>query len=311
MQAEREMENARVVAEGLSFPEGPVAMPDGSILLVEIRRGTLTRVRPDGSVDVVAELGGGPNGAAIGPDGAVYVCNNGGFEWHDVAGITLPGRQPEDYSGGRIQRVDLSTSEVTDLYTECDGNPLRGPNDLVFDESGGFWFTDHGKIREREKDHGGIYYARPDGSHIAEVVYPVDSPNGIGLSPSGDRLYYAETYTARVVVREVEGPGRLTPTLPMSPGTLLASLPTMAFFDSLAVDAEGNVCVGTLADPGITVVSPAGAVTRVPLPSDLWDPLVTNICFGGPDLRTAYLTLSGTGRVVACDWPTPGLPLAG
>jgi len=72
------MNELKVIAEGLRFPEGPIAMADGSVLLVEIARGTLSRVR-DGRVEVVADLGGGPNGAAIGPDGACYVCNNGGF----------------------------------------------------------------------------------------------------------------------------------------------------------------------------------------------------------------------------------------
>jgi len=72
------------IASGLRFPEGPIAMDDGSIILVEIERGTLSRVSPDGEISVIADLGGGPNGAAIGPDGAVYVCNNGGFAWHDT-----------------------------------------------------------------------------------------------------------------------------------------------------------------------------------------------------------------------------------
>ena len=77
----------RVVTTGLEFPEGPIAMNDGSILLVEIKRGTLTRVLPSGSKEIVAELGGGPNGAAIGPGGKCFVCNNGGFDWHtDAAG---------------------------------------------------------------------------------------------------------------------------------------------------------------------------------------------------------------------------------
>ena len=70
------------IAHGLRFPEGPIAMPDGSVVLVEIERQTLSRVHPNGEVSVVAALGGGPNGAAIGPDGRCYVCNNGGFEWH-------------------------------------------------------------------------------------------------------------------------------------------------------------------------------------------------------------------------------------
>src|SRR5271166_5681857 len=98
-----------LVAAGLKFPEGPIAMADGSVILVEIQRGTLSRITPDGTVSVVAALGGGPNGAAIGPDGAVYVCNNGGFEWHEAGGLTIPGHSPADYAGGSIQRVDLAT----------------------------------------------------------------------------------------------------------------------------------------------------------------------------------------------------------
>jgi len=188
----------RTITTGLQFPEGPIAMPDGSVLLVEIKRGTLSRVGTDGRIDVVAECGGGPNGAAIGPDGACYVVNNGGFEWHDLGGILMPGNQPADYSGGRVQRVDLATGRVTDLYTACDGRALRGPNDLVFDAHGGFWFTDHGKMRVRDRDRTGVFYARADGSLIKEVIFPLDAPNGIGLSPDGTKLYVAETFTGRV-----------------------------------------------------------------------------------------------------------------
>src|SRR6266436_6196430 len=150
----------REITSGLQFPEGPVALADGSVVVVEIKRGTLTRVAPDGKQTIVATTGGGPNGAAIGPDGLVYVCNNGGFEWHDVGGLLVPGNQAHDYSGGRIQRVDLATGKVEDLYTACDGRALRGPNDIVFDASGGFWFTDHGKLRERDRDRTGVFYAR-------------------------------------------------------------------------------------------------------------------------------------------------------
>src|SRR4051794_41164532 len=130
----------RTLATGLQFPEGPIALDDGSVLLVEIARRTLSRVTPDGEVEVVAEVGGGPNGAALGPDGAVYLCNNGGcFEWEDLMGFTLPGPVPADWTGGSIQRVDLATGAITTLYTESSGRPLRAPNDLVFDEHGGFW----------------------------------------------------------------------------------------------------------------------------------------------------------------------------
>src|SRR5947209_13138222 len=137
------MPEMRQITSGLQFPEGPVALADGSVVVVEIKRGTLTRVAPDGKQTIVATTGGGPNGAAVGPDGMVYVCNNGGFEWQQVLGSWwIPGHQPTTYIGGRIQRVNPTTGEVVDLYTEVDGNPLRGPNDLVFDQHGGFWFTD-------------------------------------------------------------------------------------------------------------------------------------------------------------------------
>lgn len=297
------------VAGGLAFPEGPVWMADGSVVLVEIQAGRVTRVRPDGARQTVATPGGGPNGAALGPDGALYVCNNGGFEWHSLGGLTVPGHQARDYSGGRIERIDLDTGEVRVLYARCGAHPLRGPNDLVFDASGGFWFTDHGKIRERDRDRGGLYWARADGSEIREVAYPLDSPNGVGLSPDGRRVYVAETFTGRVWWWEVAEPGVVKPALDLMGhgGTLLAGLPGLQLFDSLAVDGEGFVCVATIGNGGITAISPDGArIEHLPLP----DPLVTNLCFGGPDLRTAYATLSGTGRLVRFPWPRPGLPLA-
>ena len=303
------MSEPREVTSGLQFPEGPIALPDGSVLVCEIRRGTLTRVAPDGKQTIVAKTGGGPNGAALGPDGHVYVCNNGGFEWHDVGGLTVPGNQPADYSGGRIQRVDLGTGRVEDLYTECDGRPLRGPNDIVFDTTGGFWFTDHGKLRERDRDRTGVFYARADGSRIREVIFPLDGPNGIGLSPDERRLYVAETWTGRVWSFELEAPGEVVTAFGFGPGggSLLVGLPGYQLFDSLAVDGDGNVCVATLVTGAITVIAPNGTVLeQVSMP----DPITTNVCFGGRDLRTAYVTLSGTGRLVAVDWPRPGLQLA-
>ncbi|PWR24232.1 SMP-30/gluconolactonase/LRE family protein [Zavarzinia aquatilis] len=302
------MTGFRDIASGLRFPEGPVVLPDGDILVVEIERGTLTRVAPDGRLSVVAHLGGGPNGAALGPDGCVYVCNNGGFEFADLGGVLVPGHQAHDYGGGCIQRVDLSTGKAEVIYTHAGDIALKGPNDIVFDAHGGFWFTDHGKSRDRDRDTTGVFYARPDGSFIEEVIFPLQAPNGIGLSPDGDTLYVAETFTGRVWSFAVTGPGRIggEPGILGHPGNLLLAPGGLNLFDSLGVDGEGHVCVATLINGGITTVSPDGReVAHIPFP----DPLTTNICFGGPDLRTAYVTLSGTGRLVACDWPRKGLRL--
>jgi gluconolactonase len=297
------------IATGLQFPEGPVWMPDGTVLCVELQRRTVDRVHPDGTVDVIAEPGGSPNGLAIGPDGAGYVCNSGGFSFHEVFGLNITDiEQPDDYSGGRIERVDLDTGAVTVLYTECDGHPLMGPNDLVFDAAGGMWFTDHGKVRARERDHGGVYYAAPDGSSVTEVIYPIESPNGIGLSPEGDRLYVAETHTGRVYWWPIEGTGVVEKRNPVGHGgLLLAGLPGLQLLDSLGVDSAGNVVVGTLGNGGLTVIPPDGdPVEHIALP----DVMVTNVCFGGDDLSTAYVTCSATGKLVSLPWPRPGLALA-
>ncbi len=299
------------VTSGLRFPEGPVPMPDGTIVLVEMFAERLTRVHPDGRTETVAEVPGGPNGAAMGPDGTMFVCNNGGaFTPVEMNGMLLPGPfDPDCYIGGRIQRVDLHTGEVTDLYTECDGRPLRAPNDIVMDGHGGFWFTDHG-IRDRAartSDLTGIYYARADGSEIREAVFPTEGPNGIGLSPDGHTLYWAETHTGRVFRRTVESSGHLASAPPLDPSTVLCGLPGLQYLDSLAVDGAGNVCVATILNGGITVISPDGSSVEHVATGD---PITTNICFGGEDLRTAYVTVSSSGRLLAAPWPYEGLRLA-
>ncbi len=297
------------IASGLRFPEGPIAMPDGSILLTEIERQTLSRVTPDGRVEVVAKTGGGPNGAAIGPDGACYITNNGGFEWVNRPEGLRPHTQAKDYTSGSIQRVDLKSGKVDTLYTKGPNHKLNGPNDLVFDAHGGFYFTDLGKRREREMDQGCVYYAKADGSLIKEIAYPLITPNGCGLSPDGKVLYVAETWTGRVWAYDIEAPGEIKPQPWPSPsgGRLLAGVGGFNNFDSLAVDAAGNVCVATLMNPGITSISPNGTWKHVPIPGN--DPYVTNICFGGRDLKTAFITISMTGRLVSMPWDTPGAKL--
>lgn len=303
----------REIASGLQFPEGPVAMADGSVLLVEIARGTLTRVRPDGRTQVVATPGGGPNGAAIGPDGALYLCNNGGFAWtREADGCHRPNGQAEDYSGGRVERVDLATGRVERLFDQVGGIALRGPNDLVFDRHGGFYFTDLGKTRAGDMDRGGLFYARADGSDSRVVAQPAMTPNGVALSPDGGTLYYAETEGARLWAFDISAPGQVRKLGWPSPqgARMVVAAPGGHYqrFDSMAVDAFGNLCVATMLHGGITVVAPDGShSSHVPLP----DRYTTNLCFGGAGRRTVYVTLSGLGKLVAIDdWPVPGLALA-
>jgi gluconolactonase len=296
-----------IVAEGLGFPEGPIAMDDGSVILVEIKRQTLSRCW-NGKIEVIAQLGGGPNGAAIGPDGAVYVCNNGGFAYLERNGITIPTGISADYSGGRIERVDLRTGKIDRLYDRCGDHPLRGPNDLVFDRAGGLWFTDFGKETARQRDKSGIYYATPDGKKIVEVYFGSTGYNGIGLSPDQATVYTAETTAGRLVAFDIAQPGEIVRKGGRFPGRVVATMKgdPLEYFDSLAVTASGNVCVATLLAPGITTIAPDGTYSKRATP----DVFTTNICFGGSDMRDAWITLSGTGKLARTRWSEPGLRLS-
>jgi gluconolactonase len=284
----------RAMTSGLRFPEGPVALDDGSVLVVEIEGGALTRVRPDGAHEVVGECGGGPNGAAFGPDGAVYVCNDGGLAFTSEGEIRYPHALAEGHAGGCLQRVDIATGSVDVVFTHCDGEHLGSLNDIVFDESGWCWFVDTGR--------GVVYWADPVGGEIRVAIDGLEFPNGLGVSPDGRRLYVSETYSGRVLACDVTRPGRV------GAPALLHSSAGEHGWDGLAVDGAGNVCPANLQHSGITVIAPDGTVrTTVTVPAH--DPYVTNLCFGGPDGRTAYVCSSGRGILYAMDWPWPGLRL--
>lgn len=298
-----------VMATGLAFPEGPIALADGSVLVVELAAGRLTKVLADGALEVVATVGGGPNGAALGPDGHCYLCNNGGFSWRTDEGFTRPTGVAQDYAGGSIQRVNLSTGEVETLYTHCEGIPLHGPNDIVFDAEGGFWFSDFGKTFDDRMMRGSVYYAASDGSFIRRAARHLITTNGVGLSPDGQTLYVSETETSRLWAYPIEGRGALAQQPWPSPngGRLVHGLPGFQRFDSLAVEDGGNICVATLVRGGISVFSPSGEWLEFHAAPETY---CTNICFGGPDRRTAFITLSGYGQLFAARWPRSGLALS-
>ena len=303
------MSNMRVIATDLQFPEGPVVMPDGSVVLVEIRRQTLTRVYTDGRKEIVAKIPGGPNGAALGPDGKMYICNNGGFSWVPTRSMILPGApSASEYIGGSIQRIDLQSGKIETLFTHCGEHPLKGPNDLVFDKQGGLWFSDLGKRRARDMDVGAFYYVKPGAKEIVEGHHGMMPANGIGLSPDEKTVYVAETPTARLWAFTVTA-GEVKPTEVIyrgERGRPICGLGGYQMFDSLAVETSGNICVATLVSGNISVIAPDGKlIEQIPT----GDPVTTNIAFGGPELKTAYITLSGKGELVTMDWPRGGLPL--
>lgn len=296
-----------LVTEGLEFPEGPVAMADGSVIVAEIKGKRITRVLPDGSKELIVETGGGPNGLAIGPDGALWIADNGGsFSWLDEMGFTIPGPTPPEHKGGSIRRFDFASGRLETVYESCDGRRLIGPNDLVFDSQGGFWFTDHGCTTAEGRRFGALCYATADGSNISRQRDMLLAPNGVGLSPDGQFVYVADTWLQRLWAFDVVAPGELGPPPPFSLGRVVANLPDYQLLDSLAVEAGGRVCVATIVQGCITAIDPDGTFEQFPVP----EPVCTNICFGGEDMRDAWITASSTGCLYKARWPRPGLKLA-
>jgi gluconolactonase len=300
-----------IICRGLRDPEGPIALEDGSVMVVEIEGQALTRIEVDGTVERIAALDGGPNGAALGPQNRVYICNSGGWLYRDITDSR--GKMFHSSSGqnprlGWIECVDPRSGRSERLYTHCNGEPLQSPNDLVFDAGGHFYFTDYGKRSATALSIGAVYRAASDGSHIVKVIDGLVTPNGIGLSPDGRTLYVAETLTRRLWAFDLETPERIIRQPWPSPcgGRLLASLPDYNGLDSLAVDVQGWIHVASLVNGGIWSIAPDGSA-RSHLEID--DPFTSNVCFGGLGMKTLFVTMSGSGALGRLKWPVAGLPL--
>jgi len=322
----------RFVADGLDFPGGPLVLIDGDVVVAEICAGRLVRIGRDGLRSIFAEVGGAPTAAAFGPDGAVYVCNNGSPK---IVRETLPdGRtayrppRPGELSsgiGGQIQRV-TPDGKVSTVHRECDGRALMAPAGLVFDRQGNFYFSDighhEGPVRDpgvsTESKHlsvlrmagaitrnaaGSVYYASPEGRMIREVLHPLASPNGVALSPDETTLYVGESGTGRLWAFQLAGPGKLGKRRCL--GTVPGRRPlNFSWCEGLAIDAQADVLTATVVNGGVTTFSPQGGqIEHV----STGDPFTTSMCFGGADRRTLFVTLGGSGRLVAYDaWPTQG-----
>lgn len=298
----------RCVAEGLAFPESPIWCADGSILLSEMAAGRISRVRPDGRVELVADVGGGPNGIGMLPDGRLVVCQNGGstfgtgwwpYDFDGCVQLFRPVGAAQNPVTPQLQLVGVDGSVHT-LAVEFDARggravPLVRPSDLCVDAEGGFYVTDGGTTHGRTRTMTGLLYGTPDG-RLEEIVYPLEMPNGVGLAPGGDRVYVAETRTRRVWEFTLSGPGRVVG------GRGLATVPSggplnVGGADGLCIARDGTILVATLGAGGVTAFSPDGQLLGA---LTLDDPMTTNMTLSG-DEATLYVTLASAGRLMAVD----------
>ena len=275
-----------VLTTGLQFPEGPVWLGPRRVAFTEIR-GQCVSLWHDGALARVARTGGGANGATLGPDGALYVANNGGLSLGHEGRWTAPDAIP-----GRIQRVTLA-GEVSDVAVRLPGAPPNRPNDLCFGPDGLLYYTDPHNWEDIE--HLGVgRVGRTTLDGRVELVAEIPAfPNGIAFGPD-DRLYVAQSVTQKILVMDAK-PGA-TP-------AVWATLPR-GFPDGFCFDAAGRLyAAGSLGDV-VVVFEPDGEVRDIVEMGAGSEP--TNCCLGDGAL---YVTLAGTGQLVALDMPVEPLPL--
>jgi gluconolactonase len=266
-----------VIATGLRFPEGPVWW-DGTLYFTEIEGGVVSRWTADGTVERVATTGGGPNGATFGPDGALYVTQNGGMTSESR---TTPG----------IQRVSLD-GDVALATTAVAGVTLEGPNDLAFGPDGRLWFTDpRGAADPQHNDRPGRIFAIDTDTGDGELVIELGPvfPNGIAFLADGT-LVWTESFSRRVMAL-VDGYPEV-----------LVDLPERHFPDGLCVAGDGRLYVATTYAHCVSVIDDGEIVDRLAC----GDGMVTNCCFGGTDL---YVTESRRGTLWRFPVGGAGLPL--
>jgi gluconolactonase len=286
----------RVLCDGLAFPEGPSFDGAGNLYVAEIAAGCVTRITPDGGKRTFAKLGGGPNGTAFGPDGHLYVMNNGGLTFANGR----PSGIPSDNHGGRIDRVAPDGSFET-LYTEFEGRTLQAPNDIAFDVEGGFYFTDSQHGTRQSRPPGMIYYCVPEARTIALAAAGLSLPNGIAVSPDGRWVIAVETIPRLVVRFPIARRGAL------GEKEVVCTLPEGCLPDGIALDTEGNVvCAGLGLGIVIAVGKDGREVRRIKMACT--DP--TNLAFGGTNGRTLFVTEGVLGRIAMIGWPVPGVSLA-
>lgn len=301
------MAEERVITTGLKFPEGPAFDKNGLLHIVELAGHRVTQIAADGTATVLAETTGSPNGLAFGPDGAMYVCN-GGNRWaaeECTGNVAGPGDQP-----GLIQKLTPG-GQFSTLISEIDGQPINSPNDLAFDGHGGFYFTDpiwpgpDGGLASI-KPGAALCYSDTDGNAKRILVGfgrngGIGYCNGIGVTDDGSTLLVNDSVSGWILAYPIRAPGEI------GQASDYAFLGEGTVPDGFAIDADGRVISAGHGTGRLHVFPPGGGDKEEEIM--LTDKGITNVCFGGPNFSTLYITQSDQGRVATYEWKAPGMKL--
>lgn len=251
--------------------EGPAVDRAGNIYAVSFaRKPTVGRVTPDGKAEVFLEMPEGSlaNGIRFNRQGVMFLA---------------------DYTGHNILRCDMKTKKLEVFAHE---GTMNQPNDLAISEDGTLWASDP----NWQASSGQLWRIDINGK-VTRVAENMGTTNGIEVSPDGKTLYVNETVQRNVWAFPIQSDKSL------GPKRLLISFPDFGF-DGMRVDVDGNLYITRHGKGTVVVVSPAGKVVRE---IDVLGKFPTNICFGGPDGRTAYVTEVEQGRLVQFRVDKPGL----
>ena len=250
--------------------EGPACAPDGSVFAVNYQKQqTIGRVTAGGRGEVFVTLPGEStgNGIRLDPDGGMYVA---------------------DYVGHNVLRIDANTRVVSVFAHEP---RMNQPNDLALAADGTLYASDP----NWEDGTGKLWRIDKDGT-VLLLVENMGTTNGVDLSPDGKTLYVNESVQRKIWAFDVVSEG-------VTHKRLLMAFPDHGM-DGMRVDVDGNLYVTRYGKGTVAVVSPAGKVLRE---IDVLGPRPSNICFGGPDGRTAYVTEVEHTRLVTFRVDEPGL----
>jgi sugar lactone lactonase YvrE len=275
-----------VHADGLGFPEGPVLLPDGSIAFVDLLHQKI-RVVKEGKLRELTTVQGSPNGMRLGPDGALYIANNGGIAPLSIEALKFA----EPQISGRIQRLTLD-GKVGDFAVDLPGEAPWRPNDLVFSSAGDVVFTDPqnwevlGPPNPEPPYRGGQLLLATKGGKVKHLAKMTGFPNGLAFHPDGS-LLVGITMEHRIVQFDWHGDAVGAPR-------------TWCRFDDgfnpdgMAFHGDRLYVTGSVGDR-VAIVDAGGRMLDHIDTGKGSDP--TNLCFQGD---TLWVTLGLPGQLVSC-----------